>query len=185
MLISLTQFAAESSESGIGALGINGQAFLIQAVTFVLAFFILRKFAFKPIAKVLQDRRDLIENGVKLGEDMQKERAELDKSVADTVRQARLKADGIVSEAHDAARLKISEAEDKARQKADAIQADAHAKAEQEIVQMRGALQKELVGLVSDATEAIIGEKVDATKDAALIDRALKSQRPAAAGANR
>jgi hypothetical protein len=33
------------------------------------------------------------------------------------------------------------------------------------------------VSLISDATEAIIGEKVDATKDAALIDRALKEQR--------
>ena len=38
-------------------------------------------------------------------------------------------------------------------------------------------LEKELVGLISDATEAIIEEKVDARKDAQIIERALKGQR--------
>ena len=35
------------------------------------------RFAFQPILKVLRQRRELIESGVKLGEDMQRERAEL------------------------------------------------------------------------------------------------------------
>ena len=40
----------------------------------------------------------------------------------------------------------------------------------------RKQLEGEIVGLISDATEAIIGEKVDASKDKQLIDKALKGQ---------
>ncbi len=170
-------FAAESSTSGLGALGISGQALLIQLVTFVLVFLVLRKFAFKPIIKVLTRRRELIESGVQLGEDMQKQRAELDKTVAAKLREARLQADTIMHDAQDAARQATTEAEEKARQKADAIQADAHSRAELEVGQMRKALMSEVAGLVSEATEAIIDEKVDARKDSALIDRALQGQK--------
>ncbi len=176
MIQFVTQFAAEESASGIGALGINPTALGIQLVTFVLAFLVLKKFAFEPIGKVLRERRELIETGVALGEEMKKERTELDKRVTKELHDARVKADGIVAEAHDAGRAAVAEAEGKAREKAEGIIADAKARGEQDVVQMRKALEKELVGLVSDATEAIIDEKVDATKDAALIDKALKAQ---------
>jgi F-type H+-transporting ATPase subunit b len=182
MLNSFTTFGADSSSSGIGALGIDSRALVIQLITFVLAYFVLRRYAFKPILKVLQERRELIESGVKIGEEMQKERVELDKKVSATLRDARLQADGIVSEAHDAARDTVAEAEEKARQKADNITADAHTRAEQDKQQMRKQLEKEVIGWVSDATEAIIDEKVDATKDASLIDRALKSRSTGAPG---
>lgn len=178
----LGQFGAESSSSGIGALGVSGQALVIQLITFLLAYFVLRRYAFKPILKVLQERREIIENGVKLGEQMQKERAELDRKVTAALADARRRADGVVSDAHDAARDTVAQAEEKARAKAENIQAEAHARAEQEIVQMRAKLEQELVGLVSEATEAIIDEKVDARKDSALIDRALKRQGARRAG---
>jgi F-type H+-transporting ATPase subunit b len=162
------------SSSGIGALGVSGQALLIQLVTFLLAYIVLRRYAFKPILKVLQNRRELIETGVRLGEQMQKEKAELDQKVIAALQDARRQADGIIADANDAARGAIADAQEAARQKADNIVADARVRGEQDVVQMRKALEHELVDLVSDATEAIINEKVDVHKDAALIDRALK-----------
>jgi F-type H+-transporting ATPase subunit b len=176
MIQTLTHFAADSS-SGIGALGINGSALIIQLITFALAYFVLRKYAFKPILKVLQERRDTIEKGVSLGEEMQKERAELNKKITAELHAARIRADGIIAEANDAARTSVREAEEKARMKADGIIKEAEGKAAQEVVRARKELEGELVGLISDATEAIVGEKVDAKKDAALIDRALAEQR--------
>jgi len=169
-----TQFG--ESSSGIGALGINGQAFLIQLVTFVLAYFVLRRFAFGPILKVLNERRTTIEQGVLLGEEMRKERAELEKQVAKELHAARAKADGIVAEAHDAARAAAREVDEKARAKAESIVAAAHDATLQDAKRVRRELEKELVGLISDATEAIIDEKIDTKKDAALIDKALKGR---------
>jgi len=45
--------------------------------------------------------------------------------------------------------------------------------------QERVKLEKEIVGLVSEVSEAIIGEKVDARKDAELIDKAMRERKTA------
>src|SRR6266446_4141818 len=115
MAILLTQFG--DSASGLGALGINGQAFLIQLVTFLIAFLVLRRWAFKPILKVLRERRETIENGVKLGEQMEKEQAELEQKVAKALHDARRQADDIIAAAHDQGRQALADAEDKAHSK--------------------------------------------------------------------
>lgn len=172
----ITHFASESA-SGIGALGIDGKAFVIQLITFLLAFLVLKRYAFKPIGKVLQERRETIESGVKLGEEMKKESDKLDAKIAKAMQDARQEADNVIAGAQDAARQTVRDAEDKAREKAAGILKEADSRIEQDTARARKQLEKELVGLVSDATEAIIGEKVDAKKDAQLIERALKEQR--------
>ena len=173
MLIALN-FA--DSSSGIGALGFSGQAFVIQLITFILAFLVLRQFAFKPILKVLRERRETIESGVKLGEDMKKEKAALEQKVEQLLHEARQQADSIIAGAQDSGRQTVAEAEDKARAKAKGILSEADERIAQDTARARKQLEAEMVGLVSDATEAIIGEKVDARKDAGLIDRALKER---------
>jgi len=177
MITYVTQFAADSSGSGIGALGIDGKAFIIQLVTFVLAFWVLQRFAFKPILKIMNERRKTIEDGVSLGEQMKKDQAALQAKVADMLADARKEADGIIAGAQDASRQAIREAEDKAREKAAGILTEAESRIATETSRARKKLESELVGLISDATEAIIGEKVDAKKDAQLIDRALKGSK--------
>ncbi len=174
MLQPLTIFG--ESSSGLGALGVDGKAFVIQLVTFVLAYLVLRRYAFAPILKVLQERRQTIESGVALGEEMRQERAKLDDKIAQTIQETRKEADAIIASAQDAGRQAIRDAETKARAKADGILSAAESRIVSDTAQARKQLQKELVGLISDATEAIIEEKVDAKKDAALIERALKGR---------
>lgn len=168
--------ASESSASGIGALGVDGTAFVIQLITFGLVFLVLRKYAFKPILKVLDERRQTIEQGVQLGEQMRKEQAEMEAKVEAELHKAREKADSIIASAQDTGKQSIREAEDKAREKAAGILTQADERIKQDTQRARKALEKELVGLISDATEAIIDEKVDAKKDAALMERALKGR---------
>lgn len=175
----ITQFAAAESASGIGALGFDPKAFLIQLTTFILAFLVLRKFAFGPIVKVLRERRETIEEGVRLGEQLKKDQAELEAKVDQTLAETRQKADSIIAEAQDGGRQIVKEAEDKAREKAATVVAEAESRIAQDTARARQNLQKELVGLVSDATEAIVEEKIDAKKDASLIDRALKEKQAA------
>lgn len=176
MITNLTQFGSDSS-SGIGALGVDGKALIIQLITFVLAYLVLKRYAFKPILKVLQERRDLIEQGVSLGEQMKKDQASVEAEIAAKLQEARKEADEIIASAEETSKQTVREAEDKARTKAEGILKDAETKIVNETQRARKALEGELIGLISDATEAIIGEKVDAKKDAQLIDRALKGQK--------
>jgi F-type H+-transporting ATPase subunit b len=175
MLTIFTQFGAEQAEqSGLGALGVDGKAFVIQLITFVLAYLVLRRYAFGPILRILQERRDTIEQGVTLGEQMQKDKAALEATVADELHKARQEADKIIAQAHTTGRQAIQEAEDAARKKADSLIAQADDRIKQDTALARKRLEKDVAGLVSEATEAIIQEKVDVRKDAALIDKALK-----------
>lgn len=177
MLTTITQFG--DSTSGIGALGFDGKAFVIQLITFILAYLVLRRYAFGPIIKVLNERRETIENGVKLGDQLKQEEAKLEAKVEKTLQETRQKADGIIADAQDNGRQIVKEAEDKAREKAAGVVAEAESRIAQDTARARQSLEKELVGLVSDATEAIVEEKIDPKKDAALIDRALKEKQAA------
>ncbi len=170
----ITNFA--DSSSGIGALGFSGTDFLVQLLTFLLAFLVLRRYAFQPIIKVMRERREIIDRGVNLGEQLEKEKEELDNKVEELLNEARVKADEIISTAEDSARTTIREAETAAREKADGIVADAQVRIEQEAARVRAKLESDIVSLVSDTTEAILGEKVDDKKDIALISRVLKER---------
>ena len=177
MLQTVTTFA--DSSSGLGALGVDGKAFVIQLITFLLAFLVLKKWAFKPILKVLHERRETIENGVKLGEQMKKDEAALEAKVDETLHQARKDSDGIIAAAQETSRETVRAAEDKAKDKAAGILKSAEERIKTDTQRARKQLEGELIGLISDATETIIGEKVDAKKDAQLIERALKERQTA------
>lgn len=168
----LTNFGAEEV-SGIGALGIDFLAILAQAVTFLVLFFIIKKFALDGIVKTLEKRRHTIDDGVRLGREMEAEKAALDEKVDELLRKARIEADGIIAGGQKEAGEIIKAAEEAAGRKADAILADAHGKINEDIAAARKGLEQEMRNLVAEATEVIIEEKLDAKKDEGLIKRAF------------
>lgn len=174
----LSFFAAETAEkaSGLGALGVSFSAFVIQLITFVFVFLILKRFAFDRIGAVLEKRRKTIDDGVRLGQKLEKEREKLDKEVAKVMKEARHEADRIIANGHKEAREVLREAEKAAQRKTDAMVTDAQARIDEDHRQAKQKLEKDIVGLVSEATEVIVNEKVDPKKDAELIDKALKKR---------
>src|SRR5271169_3229556 len=135
MLLQLTHItlvADTSSSSGLGSLGLDGKAFIIQLVTFLLAFWVLQHWAFKPIIAIMERRRKTIEDGVSLGEQMKKDKAALEAKVAEELHKARVQADKVLAEAHATGRQTIQEAEDAARTKADGILASADERIKQD-----------------------------------------------------
>ena len=176
-MIHLIFAAEESGGSGIGALGISPSAFIIQLITFILVFLLLKRYAFKPIVRLLEERRKVIDQGVKAGQEMAKEREKLDQEVVQVMRDARIEADKIIATSNKEAREIMREAEKGAQRKVETMLADAEERIAEESQQARRKLEREIVGLVSEATETIVEEKVDAKKDAELIDRALKGRK--------
>ncbi len=166
--------AAASSDSPLAALGVSFKTFIIQLLTFVLVFFLLKRFAFGPITRMLEQRRKVIDDGVKMGQTLAKDREKFEQEMAQATKGARQEADKIIANAHKEAREVIREAEKTAQRKAEAMLTDTEARIAEETDRSRRKLEKDLVGLISEATEAIVGEKIDAKKDAALIDRVMK-----------
>lgn len=163
----------EKSAGGIAALGIDPLAILAQAVTFLALFFIIKKFALEKIVASLEERRKTIDKGVRLGYEMASEREKLEQKIDQQLHKTRKEADRIIAEAHQEAGEVIKGAEISASQKVDSMLSDAHLRIEEDMNKARKALEKEMLNLVADATEMIIGEKLDAKKDDSLIQRAL------------
>jgi F-type H+-transporting ATPase subunit b len=169
----LTQFG---SSSGIGALGFSLSGFLIQLATFVIALLVLRQWAFKPIMKVMKERRDLIEKGVSLGLEMEKEKTKLEEKVSKTLHETRIEADKIIADAQNTSRDMVRAAEEDARSKSALILKAAEERAKQEVALAWHKLENQLAALVADATEAVVEEKVDERSDSILIDKAIKER---------
>ncbi len=172
MISSLIQFAAEEKE-GIAVLGLDIKVILMQAGVFLLLFFLIKKFALTNIVNTLEERRKTIDSGVDLGISMQKKQAEFEVELQKLHQKARTEADAIIANANKESSTMIKAAEVSASKKVDTMLKDAEGRIKREMDKARNQLRGEMLALVSEATEVIIHEKVDAKKDASLIQRAL------------
>jgi F-type H+-transporting ATPase subunit b len=174
-------FAAESAHAeeatGLGALGVSLESFIIQLITFFLVFMLLKKFAFTPIGKMLEKRRQTIDDGVRLGQKLERQQEKMDQEAAKITKEARHEADRIISNANKDARQIQRDAEKAANRKADAMLSDAEARIKEDTQQAKQKLEKEIVGIVSEATEAIVGEKVDSKKDDEIIQKIIRKRK--------
>lgn len=169
--------AAHEEAAGIAALGIDPIAILAQAATFLLLFWLIKKYALANIIATLEKRRQTIDDGVRLGQEMALEKERLDEEVEKALAGARAEADKIIAAGHEEAGAIIKEAENTASQKVDTMLAEAKLKIDKDIELARIGLETEIAGLIADATEKIIQVKLDSKKDAVLITNALSEVR--------
>ena len=163
--------AAESE--GIGALGLSLPSIIASAITFLVLFWVIKKFALDGIVANLEKRETDINRGLHLTAEMDKKSAELDASVEKALKAARKEGDLIIAEAHAETGKMIQAAEEKANHKADEILRAAEGKIERDIVEARNGLKTEMAGLITDATEAILTEKLDSGADRKLVEKYL------------
>jgi F-type H+-transporting ATPase subunit b len=164
---------AHTESGGISALGLDPIAILAQTATFLLLFFIIKKFALSKIVDTLEKRRQTIDDGVRLGLELADQKEKLGVKVEEMLAEARLEADKIIASSEQEAGAIIKEAELQASAKADDMLAEARIRIDKDIDAARKGLEKEVVSLIAAATEKIIGEKLDAQKDAKLIEKVL------------
>ncbi|MGZ9276498.1 MAG: F0F1 ATP synthase subunit B [Candidatus Limnocylindrales bacterium] len=91
-------FAAEES-SGEAGLTINLFWVLVSAINFLLLAFIVWTFAFKPLTRTLDDRRNAIEQGLKDAEQARRDRESAEAERVQTLAEARREANDILARA--------------------------------------------------------------------------------------
>src|SRR6266702_3238139 len=83
--------------------GWNWKLFLSQVISFCIVAFLLRRFAYKPILAVLEDRRRKVEEGQLNAEKIRKELAEAEKRYQEIVAKANADAQKMIDEARESA----------------------------------------------------------------------------------
>lgn len=142
---------------------------LSQIIAFLITVWILKRFAWKPLLGIMEERRKKIKSEFDLidkqKEEVQKKSLEYDEKMAHIEARARTRIQEAVQEG-----LKIAhEIQNEAHNQARNILNKAQEEVEREIEKAKAQLKNNLVNIAMSATQKIIREKLDAEKDKELI----------------
>ena len=176
-VLTVVASAAASESEGIAALGIDPVTILVQGITFLVFFFIIKKFALAKIVGTLEQRRTVIEGSLDKAEELQKQNEQAEKRVNALLHEARGEAQDIIEKSKQEALSIVSTAELSAGKKAEKIVEDGRKQIQSDVSKAHDELKKQTLQLVAAATEAVLQEKIDESKDHALIKKAITEAR--------
>jgi F-type H+-transporting ATPase subunit b len=138
--------------------GWNPWLFLSQVISFAIVALLLRRFAYKPILAVLEDRRRKIEEGQLNAEKIKKELAEAEKRYQEILAKANADAQRMIDEARQSAAHLSERKQQEAITAAEQIVAKAKEAAALEHERQMQTLKRELGRLVVETTEKVTGK---------------------------
>jgi F-type H+-transporting ATPase subunit b len=154
--------------------GFHTQLFVSQVISFCVIAFLLNRFAYKPILKVLEERRQTIAQGLANAEKIKQDLANAQTKAQDILNLANAQANKQIEEAR-AVAAKVQEQEtQKAIATANQIIAKAKEASEAELVRMKVELRKELVRLVAETTAKVSGKVLTLDDQKRLADETAR-----------
>ncbi|PID52789.1 MAG: ATP synthase F0 subunit B [Candidatus Moraniibacteriota bacterium] len=157
----------------ISSLGIDMKLFGAQLINFAILLFVLYKFAYKPVLKMLDDRTEKIEKGLKDAEASSKKLEEMTEREKEILVEAKKQAKEIIEKAEEQARINRDEIVAHAKEESDRIIENAQNIAQEQKQKMIGEVKLEVADLVAVALEKVVDEKMNAEKDVAIINEVL------------
>ncbi len=163
-----------TEEAGVlGTLGIHTPLFIAQLINVTIVLLILRAFVFKPLVKMLEERRQKIETGVAHAEEADRRLATAKDEEASMRAKAKANAREIVDEARAKGETERAERVAQASKDIDAQVADAKEKIAAERQEAAEAVRREMAGLVLAATKKMSAGDIDDATHTREIERAL------------
>ena len=170
--IASTQTAEEAGM--LGLLGLDLRLLLFQTAAFLLLLLFLRKVVYPPLMRALDERQKTIEAGLNAAREAEEKAQQSQEEIEELLKTARKEASDIVATARSEAVASVESAEEKAKVRAKRIADQAHEQIEQDVLAARKALKQDTIELVALATEKIISQKMDPTKDKKVIEASLQ-----------
>jgi F-type H+-transporting ATPase subunit b len=138
--------------------GFDLKIFLSQVVSFVIVALVLKQFAYKPILKVLEERRQRIQEGLLNSEKIKQQLAEAEQRHAEILAKANAQAQKMIDEARESAAHVAERKQQEAVAAAEQILAKAREASAIEHERTMTELKRELGRLVVDTTAKVTGK---------------------------
>lgn len=129
-------------------------------ISFSIAFYILAKFAWKPIMKSLKDREHTIEDSLTTAKEAKIEMERLKQDNKKIIVEARSERDSLLQEAKEIKDKLIRKAEQEAKDRADKIIEDARLQIETEKQKALSELKSSVADLTIDISEKILRKEL-------------------------
>ncbi len=155
--------AAAAPETGVleniqKTFGLHGPLLVAQVINFFLVIWVLKKFAFGPIQKMLEERRSRIADGEAKLIEIQRQLAESEKTTAAAIAKANEEAQRMVEEAKQGAILFSEQKSQEAISQAQAILTKAEAAAKADRDRLQTELKREFGRLIAATTSQVTGK---------------------------
>jgi F-type H+-transporting ATPase subunit b len=134
-------------------------------VIFVLFWFLMGKFAFKPIVKAIKDREQSIDDALSAADKAKNEMQQLQSDNAALLKEAREESAKILKEAKEIKESVIAEAHSKAKDEAAKIVASAKVEIDAQKKAALAEVKNEVSKLSLEIAQKVLGRELDATKD--------------------
>jgi len=155
--------------------GWNPWLFLSQVISFAIVAFLLRRFAYKPILAVLEERRRKIEEGQLNAEKIKKELAEAEKRYQEILAKANADAQKMIDEARQSSARLADRKEQEAIMVAEQILAKAREASILEHGRTMAELKREIGRLVVDTTAKVTGKVLTSEDQRRLQEEAARN----------
>jgi F-type H+-transporting ATPase subunit b len=166
--------ASDILRETVDTFGWNWKLFLSQVISFCIIAFLLRRFAYKPILAVLEERRRKIEEGQLNAEKIRKQLADAEKRYQEIVSKGNADAQKMIDEARQSAAHLSERKQQEAVAAAEQIVAKAKEAAALEHDRQMQALKRELGRLVVDTTAKVTGKVLNADDQKRLQEEAAR-----------
>ncbi|HWR00114.1 MAG TPA: F0F1 ATP synthase subunit B [Candidatus Methylomirabilis sp.] len=169
-----TQIATEAVHSNVlGTLGINWKLILAQLVNVGIVIFVLTKWVFKPLLKLMEERAKKIDDGLQHAKEADSRLKQAKEFESELIAKARAEARTIIDEAVANGEKERTQRVERSKQDIDAQIEDAKSKVRQERTDALEAVRREVGELVMLATGKVTAGAVDEEAQRRYLERAL------------
>ncbi len=158
---------------GIGALGINLPSLIAQLINFGLLFALLSVLLYRPLLRVLDERRKRIQEGLEASDEAKRRLAHTEQEVARELDKARQEGQTMVVQAQQAAARIQEDARQHARDDSERLLERARSEIQLERDSAIAQLRQEFAGLTIAAAERVIKRSLDLEAHRQLIEEVL------------
>jgi len=152
--------------------GIQPTLLVAQIVNFLIILFLLKKFFYKPIIKLLDDRKKKIDESLKNAELIEERLKQTEEKSAQIIEEARRNSQNLISESKKEADRILAQAAIEARKSTEQTILDAQTQINLQKVEMKKELEKETLSLVVAVVNKVLGRTVSPKEKQTLTSKA-------------
>jgi F-type H+-transporting ATPase subunit b len=174
-MLTLLAATSEGDDSGgSGLIEVVPGLMIWTLICFAIAFFVLRKYAFGPIQKTIDDRRDRIRQAVEEADNARNEARELLEQNRAILAQARSESADILAEARKVADAQLDRAKQEVEVERQRRLEETRKQIDAETARAIGQIRTEVADLTVEATQRVVGKVLDTEDQRRLVEEAVQ-----------
>lgn len=154
----------------LGIISVNIWQIVVSLLNLVILFLLIKKFLYKPVKKMLEERQGNIDKQYNDAEEAKAKALEDQKAYEEKLSAASNEADGIIQSAVDTAKAREKEIIADAKRKAEGIVAKAEGDAKLAVLKAEDSIKQEIISVSTVLTEKVLQREISEDDHKALID---------------